>query len=848
MAENLIGDFSRRLDLARNGGGILFCGAGYSAECLNFKPDETSGTGTQLLNLFNTELGQYPPFRDLQNAADALWEQIADHGMQTLLKDRFTVSDVTSEQVDLLRYPWQSVYTTNHDDALEVAARAAHIPVEVFNNTDDPDKFGKFGFVSDSGLASLPIVHLHGYVHKWDIHNIRESFRPGAERDPEHANTGKWLNRFRRDIDQAQIVVFVGFNSGDFNLNQVINDPAGLREKAFFINRSTVHVDPDLTVFQNRFGTPSFAGRTWLATGIKTLLERNAPNKPYLSGFVEYKPPVPATVAPAQTQIEDFFLYGKVDPSQLARDWSSDWSIDGFSDVSGYHIRRNIVQEALGAIANETRIVLLDGNPCSGKTLLTADLAYGLSRTRPVYRMRQVYKNVLNEVADILHHAPNAVLIIENCLDLPTQQLAGIASQFEKKEGVLILASRTVAVDANPAVIALLEGLESARRISPGRLDDSEMRDLSGLAGQIEGWRDFNALDHDARLRFIQKTCHASLSRFMTEFLQSDYVIDRYREEFNKVSLNHDERSVMIAALYFSYIGENASVSFLSNAMGMDCGAIIDTLNARAGNDPFRLIRKTGETGKMIETVPSVGAGKILQDLFTDADVVDAIIPLLKRFAAIDRDYFEQHVFTQLMRFTILSGVVTDHDEINRFFEHNKQESEIRRSPLFWLQWHMARCAAGEFVEAEKFLEQGYSEAGELERRTGRTFDRRQLDDRRARFLMVRAEQTGRSGKDLFRDFREAIELTDRILCMESPQYFPFETFAEIVRCYGVVGHEFYEGDSMFIDQSLDSLADRARKRIHALSFGSQRDRAQLALDRLENRDNSGNCDLSLGM
>jgi hypothetical protein len=86
------------------------------------------------------------------------------------------------------------------------------------------------------------------------------------------------------------------------------------------------------------------------------------------------------------------------------------------------------------------------------------------------------------------------------------------------------------------------------------------------------------------------------------------------------------------------------------------------------------------------------------------------------------------------MRFSILSDVVTDRGEIDRFFEHNKQEQQIRRMPLFWLQWHMAKCAAGELSVAEKFLEQGYGEAKEFERRTGKDFDRRQLDDRRAKF------------------------------------------------------------------------------------------------------------------
>ena len=105
MTSNFPDEFQRRLNLARTGGGILFCGAGFSADCLNFSPDETIGAGAHLLELFNTELDQNPPFRNLQNAADALHEKIADYGMMNLLKKRFTVSNVTSDMAEILKYP-----------------------------------------------------------------------------------------------------------------------------------------------------------------------------------------------------------------------------------------------------------------------------------------------------------------------------------------------------------------------------------------------------------------------------------------------------------------------------------------------------------------------------------------------------------------------------------------------------------------------------------------------------------------------------------------------------------------------------------------------------------------------
>ena len=494
---------------------------------------------------------------------------------------------------------------------------------------------------------------------------------------------------------------------------------------------------------------------------------------------------------------------------------------------------RSAILGTLAAIAGDARIVLLEGYPCDGKTLLTTDLAYRLSGGRPVYQMRQAYESVLNEVAEILHHAPNAALIIENCFDLPADRLTSIARQFHGQEGVLILTSRAVAVDASPIGLASLEGFGSFRRIPLVSLNEGEARALSELADQIAGWRDFHALDPGARLRFIQRTCQASLPHFLMRLLRSDYVANRYREELNKLSLSQVERAAIIIALYVAHIGENAPVSFLSNAMQMDCGSIIDRLNVRAGNDAFRLVRRTGKT---IQTVPSIGAQNILQNLFNDSEIVDAIIPLLKNLASIYRDPFEQRMFNQMMRFSILSDVVTDRNEVDRFFEHNKQEQQIRRIPLFWMQWHMAKCAAGELPVAEKLLEQGYGEAKEFERRTGKDFDHRQLDDRRAKFLMLRAERTDRTGVDLFRDFKEAIELTGKILRQDNPQHYPFETLGGIARTYGVVGHHLDDVHKGLINSWLDQLEVYARKRIGVLPPGYQRDKAQSALDNVGSR------------
>ncbi|MDT8327841.1 MAG: hypothetical protein RQ750_10720 [Roseovarius sp.] len=137
---------------------------------------------------------------------------------------------------------------------------------------------------------------------------------------------------------------------------------------------------------------------------------------------------------------------------------------------------------------------------------------------------------------------------------------------------------------------------------------------------------------------------------------------------------------------------------------------------------------------------------------------------------------------------------------------------------------------------AEKLLEQGYAEAAAYESRSGKKFDRRQLNDRRAKFLMLRVEKNNRAGVDLFRDFKEAIELTDKILRQDDPQHYPFETLAEIARINVVVGHCLDDGHKELISKWLDQLAIYARKRIGMIPSGYQSDKAQIALDKIGSR------------
>ena len=125
---------------------------------------------------------------------------------------------------------------------------------------------------------------------------------------------------FRRDIERAELVVFVGFRAEDFHLNNILFNISGVYEKIFFVNRSTAEPDPDLRMTQERFGHPNYIGRSGFASTIVHILQGEIPKEPKLASFRRYERPEPEDDLPSVKDIEDLLLFGKTNKRQIARD------------------------------------------------------------------------------------------------------------------------------------------------------------------------------------------------------------------------------------------------------------------------------------------------------------------------------------------------------------------------------------------------------------------------------------------------------------------------------------------------------------------------------------------------
>jgi hypothetical protein len=309
-------------------------------------------------------------------------------------------------------------------------------------------------------------------------------------------------------------------------------------------------------------------------------------------------------------------------------------------------------------------------------------------------------------------------------------------------------------------------------------------------------------------------------------------VRNRYAEEYRKTAdlCSHDELGAIVASLYIAHIGHDAPLSFLSDVFRVDVGAAVKRFKSSAHG--LHLVRV--EDG-YLRTVPSIGASRILREIVPTQNkriIVDTVVKILESLSdqGVDDDY-NRRLSAQLMRYSILSTVVEDTNERNRFFDNVSKIDYCRTQVLFWLQWHMAMLDQKRFSDADTYLKRSYTEAQAYENRSGKRYDLFHVDDRKAKFLMVR-DRSEKFGATMFYDLRDACQITERLLNRNDLTHHPFDTFSEIVEFFEAVGPKFDEHLREIGLKLIKNLDVIVEKRAKILREGYQIHRAKLAIER----------------
>lgn len=222
-------DLSTAIKHAIDGTAVLFLGSGASAGAKPLVGDKFL-TGRELAVELSGPAGLTPPSEDLNFAAQRYRKTVGDRKLVEFLQGHFSVSEVTEAHRRLVEIPWHGIYTTNYDNVLERAfadRKRKLVPI-----TPDQD-------TKDHTRQTNSLLHINGYIDTLTSESLGGSFKlTNTSYLTEAFAKSNWAFVFRRNLETARAVIFVGYSMYDIDIQRVMFGGDALKEKTIFIERA----------------------------------------------------------------------------------------------------------------------------------------------------------------------------------------------------------------------------------------------------------------------------------------------------------------------------------------------------------------------------------------------------------------------------------------------------------------------------------------------------------------------------------------------------------------------------------------------------------------------------------
>lgn len=752
---------------------ILFLGSGFSLDAKNALGTTIPGVAglrTELLDAIGT------PREEAESVTDTL-PDIADYCLSTeegaaatasRLRQLFTVVELATWQRDLITaFPWKRVYTTNYDNAVEVACAAKRKPVTVLSALS--------AFERPQGVGKT-VIHINGcaatVTPKSIDSEIRLSGRSYALND---FMSSRWAQLLGSDLAYCDAAVFVGFSVGDLDIGRIVISHLS-KHKTHFFN------GPNISKMA-RAKLESF-GLVHATTG-QELYEilrvqalgagvRSAPTT--FACFERVRLGGEATV-PNDLDRRDLLIFGRV-KSELVGSSLASSVIE-----APYVIPRTVEQPIVDELASGNDVALLAalGN---GKSVLLRKVSLRLAAQGwECFALKDLTGNWLKEVEAICGLKGNVAVIIDGAAD--SLNVIEALSQRRRENVRLLLAERTRRFEARFTDFRLSKlGMPDPVRHEIDLLDEQEREGVDELLSTAGLWGQQAALTKAQRTRYVMRQCRNELSSTLLHIVQSEDIASRIRQELISESFSESDYRVLVVAVALSVFGFRTPILDL----GRICGTQ-ETNNFLRVSSEFRA-RLYDTRGGEFRVNSKIFGQYFLRELVAPAVTLGALTSGIRsalrlgvRLAEADFDEDDDddsrnekflrtansfpapmYVFRNIQQIVKLDA---GFDELFGFYEEIKRNTRLADDPLFWLQYAIARLFSGDRDSAKRYLENSYG----IAKRTGfRTY---QIDNQYARWLLESSVATG-SAAEAFDAFDEAHRMLVAQMADHEQAHYPF--------------------------------------------------------------------------
>lgn len=315
-------------------------------------------SGAKLLEILKKDLELSDAQHPLDRVAGRYVRKFGASSLYDKIIYLLKATEVDDRLANLYTMNWRRIYTTNYDDAIEVARKSIRLPSSL-TIEDSTER------VSDGAT-----IHINGFIERVSPSNISTNL---VLTDTSYATNnfgkGPWSQFFSTDIRLCRSLIFVGYSLYDLDIARILIEDQSIKEKTvFIISPNADEIEKDTL---SDYGTVFAKGFDFLAERVdlvSSTYEQKAKSEVF-SAIRELGIGYPKRTISTSNRIYEQLVYGAIPFDEIFSETPA------FEEVY-YLVKREQVSIAYEQIKNgRWRDTVITGGLASGKTFAAIHLA-----------------------------------------------------------------------------------------------------------------------------------------------------------------------------------------------------------------------------------------------------------------------------------------------------------------------------------------------------------------------------------------------------------------------------------------------------------------------------------------
>ena len=707
------------------GRAVLFVGSGFSMDALSISKDddtneeESMPIAFQLTKMLLNDLGEDFDSNELDVVADYYIHRKGEDALVSLLKDRLTVKEITVHQKIVCSLDWLRVYTTNYDDVIEKGYLA--------NNKYTTSVDTSFN-IKDYQKQENICVHLNGMLSNLKSDDLNNSFKltNSSYVSPESFLNSQWSFLFRKDLERASIIIFIGYSLYDMDIKKVLNENKFFKDKIYFITDEKIKKSDEFRL--SNFGKILKIGVQGFAEILEDNKEKiNDDSSVELKILTKFESNYKVNSELTDDQnIRDMLILGRYNHFIIEEHFNKNFE--------KYFIKRSSLEICYEFI-NDNNNVFVKSKLGNGKTFfldLFKTYAYSLGEW-DIYALNSDGINVFDDLEALAKNGKKSIILVDNYIE--NEDVVNFISNLNVKNLKMIITVRT-----NDYTRLLHEISKSIphKNIDLDQLDEFEISNFIDIIDNLGYWGTDASLSFDNKLALIQKKYNSEISSILAGIFDSEEIKNRLNKIFESTKSNKLFEKNLLVIFILKKIGIRAKRSLVS-----DLARDINTVYSSEFENNEFCKNVFDFKSDEIKGISSILANFLVSKFFHPNVVIDNFLDVAEHINETygrSRPIEHNEVFRAMLKFSFIESCLTDKTKLPslmRYYQELKKRiSWLDDEPSFWLQYAMCHISLHKYTDAQKLLDTAYALTN---KRT--EYDTSSLDNQQIRLWLLKCNQ-----------------------------------------------------------------------------------------------------------